>query len=108
MQETTITKLQLRPLNEEGHRTQSRVTVYTLEACPFCLRAKSILDDIGVKYQEKLLDGDIGKRRWVMEQSGGRKVLPQIFVEDRHLGGFYELKRFHKLGTLKLLISRPR
>ena len=108
MQETTITKLQLRPLNEGAHRIQSKVTLYTAEACPFCQRAKSLLDDAGVKYFEQVLDGDASKRRWVMEQSGGRKVLPQVFVDDRHLGGFYELKRFYQLGTLNLLMSRPK
>lgn len=106
MHDTTITKLQLGPLDGGASRAQSSVTIYTLAACPFCRRAKSLLEDNDVNFHEQPLDDDDSMRAWVMEQSGGRKVFPQIFVGNRHIGGFYELKRFHQLGTLKLLVSR--
>ncbi len=95
-------------INRSGKGRELRprtLSIYTLATCPFCLRAKEMLDKAGVKYKEYSLKKGDETLRWVIEQSGGRKVFPQLFVDDRHLGGFYELKRHCEDGTLHLALG---
>ncbi len=86
---------------------QSKLSIYTVATCSFCQRAKDLLDKAGIKYEEHALQReDAEKIRWVIQQSGGRKVFPQLFVdEDIHLGGYYELKRHCLDGTLHLTLG---
>lgn len=89
-----------------GQELRSRtLSIYTLDTCSFCKRAKDILDKAGVKYEEYRLQNGDERLRWVVEKSGGRKVFPQLFVDDLHLGGFYELKRHFQDGTLNLMLG---
>lgn len=76
------------------------VVMFSLANCQFCLRARLLLDKAGVKYSERQLDNDMDARRWVMESSGGRRVLPQLFVDGRHVAGYYELVRLANQGIL--------
>jgi len=76
-----------------------RVTVYTKESCPFCLRAKRLLDGKGVAYEEIRVDGRDDLRVWLAEASG-RKTVPQIFVGDRPLGGFSDVDALEREGKL--------
>ena len=76
------------------------VTVYSKQVCPFCVRAKQLLDHKGVAYQEVMLDDQPELAKQVVERSGGRRTVPQIFIDDRALGGFDDLQGLERSGLL--------
>ncbi len=75
------------------------VKVYTKTNCPFCVRAKSLLDRKGVAYEEIDAEHDDALRIWLVEKTGQRTV-PQIFVGDRSLGGFSDIDALDREGKL--------
>ncbi len=80
------------------------VTVYSTRVCPYCLRAKALLDDKHVPYTEILVDVDTDKRAEMMEKSG-RRTVPQIFIGATHVGGFDELYALERDGKLDALLQ---
>lgn len=68
-----------------------KVEIYTWSWCPFCMRAKTLLDRKGVEYEEYCIDGDDEAREEMAKRANGRRSLPQIFINDRHIGGSDEL-----------------
>ena len=76
-----------------------RVTVYTKENCPFCVRAKHLLTKKGVPFEEISVEGRDDLRLWLVEQSGQRTV-PQIFAGGRPLGGYTDLAALDADGKL--------
>lgn len=81
---------------------QAEVTIYTTRFCPFCLRAKMLLNQKNVHFTEIAVDGDAAKRAEMMTRSG-RHTVPQIWVGDQHIGGcdeLYSLDRQHALDAL--------
>jgi glutaredoxin 3 len=77
----------------------SKVTVYTKENCPYCVRAKRLLEKKGVAFEEIGVEGDDALRSWLVEKSG-QMTVPQIFVGDRALGGFSDLDALDRAGRL--------
>ena len=69
----------------------AKVEIYTWQSCPFCLRAKALLDRKGVSYQEHAIDGDQAARAEMASRAGGKNTLPQSFIDDRSIGGCDEL-----------------
>jgi glutaredoxin 3 len=67
------------------------VTVYTMESCPFCLRAKELLKRRGVAFSEVLVPMDDEAQWEALEKRSGMKTMPQIFTGDRLIGGFSDL-----------------
>jgi glutaredoxin 3 len=80
------------------------VTIYSTRVCPYCVRAKALLDDKHVAYTEVLVDQD-PERRVEMMQKSGRRTVPQIFVGDRHVGGFEDLYALDRSGGLDPLLA---
>ncbi|HEX9053221.1 MAG TPA: glutaredoxin 3 [Anaeromyxobacter sp.] len=76
-----------------------KVTVYTKHNCPFCVRAKRLLDKKGVAYEEIDVEGKDDLRIWLAETSG-QKTVPQIFAGERSLGGFSDLDALDREGKL--------
>jgi glutaredoxin 3 len=76
-----------------------KVIVYTKRSCPFCVRAKHLLDRKGVRYEEIDVDGKDELRVWLAETTG-QKTVPQIFAGDRPLGGFTDLDALERSGRL--------
>ena len=79
------------------------VEIYTWKFCPFCIRAKALLNEKGVKFTEYSIDGDNEARTKMSERAGGRKSVPQIFINGESIGGcdeLYELDRNSKLNEL--------
>lgn len=79
------------------------VEIYTWSSCPFCIRAKALLDRKGASYTEYCIDGDEEARSQMAERAHGKRSLPQIFVADQHIGGcddLYELEHQNKLDSL--------
>jgi glutaredoxin 3 len=69
----------------------ANVTVYTMESCPYCLRAKDLLKQRGIAFQEKLLSMDDDAAWDQLEKKSGMKTMPQIFAGDKLIGGYREL-----------------
>ncbi len=82
----------------------SEVVIYATGMCPYCIRAKMLLDDKGVAYTEIRLDLEPG-RRAEMEQRSGRTSVPQIFVGARHVGGCDDLYALERLDELNGLLG---
>jgi glutaredoxin 3 len=80
-----------------------KVTVYTKQNCPFCVRAKRLLDRKGVSYEEIAVEGKDALRAWLVEKSG-QMTVPQIFAGDRSLGGFSELDALDREGELEPIL----
>ena len=79
-----------------------KITIYTTGYCPYCVRAKALLDRKGAKYEEINAE-DQTVREQMVEKAGGRKTVPQIFIGDLHVGGcddLYELDRQGKLDGM--------
>ena len=83
---------------------QPNVEIYTWSRCPFCIRAKSLLDEKGVEYTEYCIDGDETARAKMAERAG-RRSLPQIFIEGQHIGGCDDLHELESKGSLDSLLS---
>ena len=78
----------------------SRVEIYSTLFCPYCARAKSLLERKGVKYVNIDIIEDTAKRDEMLERSGGRTSVPQIFIDGDHIGGFDELSALDRRGKL--------
>jgi glutaredoxin 3 len=76
-----------------------RITVYTKQSCPFCVRAKHLLAKKGISFEEISVEGNDELRVWLVERSGQRTV-PQVFAGDRPLGGYTDLAALDAEGRL--------
>jgi glutaredoxin 3 len=65
----------------------ARVEIYSTMFCPYCARARSLLDKKGVDYIDIDVMADTAKRDEMLERSGGRQTVPQIFIDGEHIGG---------------------
>jgi glutaredoxin 3 len=83
----------------------ANVEIYTWSACPFCVRAKALLDKKGVDYTEYCIDGDEAARAKMAQRSNGRRSLPQIFINDQHIGGCDDLHALNARGQLDPLLQ---
>ena len=77
-----------------------KVVIYTTGLCPFCLLAKRLLTEKDVSYQEVDVLMDPRGRADMVEKSGGRTSVPQIFVDDLHIGGSDDLYALEQEGRL--------
>lgn len=75
------------------------VVLYTTRFCPYCVRAKSLLNSKGVEYEEIAVDNDPALRREMMAKSGAHTV-PQIWIGEEHVGGCDELYALERSGKL--------
>ncbi len=81
----------------------SKVEIYTWQYCPFCIRAKSLLKKKNVNFTEYKIDGDDNARELMIERADGRRTLPQIFIDNKGIGGcddLYALENENKLEAL--------
>jgi len=82
----------------------AKVTIYTKAQCPYCQKAKALLTIKKVAFQEINVEND--PQQWAeMEAKSQRSTVPQIFINDRPIGGFDDLKRLDDLGQLDPLLS---
>lgn len=82
-----------------------RVVMYTTRICPYCVRAKHLLQGKGVDFDEVRIDMDHEQMRIMMERSR-RHTVPQIFIDDYHVGGFDDLATLEARGELDPLLAR--
>jgi len=81
------------------------VTMYTTRWCPFCVRAKALLNRKGVEFTEISVDGDHRLRQQMAERAG-RTSVPQIWIGDLHIGGCDELHAFERQGRLDAMLNK--
>ena len=79
------------------------VTVYMGPMCAFCDAAKRLLTKKNIPYKEINIALDEGEREEMLKKSNGKKTIPQIFIEEYHVGGYEELRALEKKGELDKL-----
>ena len=82
-----------------------KVTLYTTRFCPYCVRARGLLDQKGIAFTDIAVDGNPGLRQEMMNRSG-RTSVPQIWIGDQHIGGCDEMMLLERQGRLDGLVER--
>jgi glutaredoxin 3 len=82
-----------------------KIRMYSTAVCPFCLRAERLLNSKGVTDIEKIRVDLDPRRREEMINKTGRRTVPQIYIGDRHVGGFEELAALEHAGELDPLLA---
>ena len=83
----------------------SNIVLYTKGYCPFCHRAKALLRNKGVDFTEYDLEVVPNKRAEMIDRSYGRPTVPQIFIDNRHIGGSDDLAALNASGELDRLLK---
>ena len=83
----------------------AQVEIYTTMLCPFCWRAKKLLEERGAQIQEVDVMTDGKLRAEMRERAGGRTSVPQIFINGRHVGGCDDLYALDRAGKLDPLLK---
>jgi glutaredoxin 3 len=83
----------------------ARIEIYTKLFCPYCARAKALLASKGAAFEE--IDISMGgpKRQEMLRRANGKTTVPQIFIDDRHIGGSDDLAELDRAGGLDPLLS---
>ena len=82
-----------------------KVVIYTGPMCNFCSAAKHLLNKKKISYEEIDIGYDEKKREEMLKKSNGAKTIPQIFIEEKHVGGYVELKALENKGELDNLLK---
>ena len=85
----------------------AKVLMYSTGVCPFCLMAERLLKSKGVEMIEKIRVDLEPARREEMMQRTGRRTVPQIYVGDKHVGGYDDLAALDRAGGLDPLLTAP-
>ena len=83
----------------------AHVEIYTKAFCPYCTRAKRLLADKGVEVEEYDITMGGAKRQEMIQRASGRTTVPQVFVDDRHLGGYDDIAALDARGGLDPLLT---
>ena len=86
--------------------TAPNVVLYVTGWCPYCTRAKALLDRKGVDYTAIDVESQPGLREAMTTRAGGRRTVPQIFIGDHHVGGCDDLHALEAAGSLDSLLGR--
>lgn len=85
------------------------ILMYSTAWCGYCQRARNLFERKGAAYREIKIDEDAKQRDVMLERSGGRRTVPQIFIDERHIGGYDDLAALDRSGELdKLLALLPK
>ena len=83
----------------------TKVEIYTWQYCPFCNKAKSLLKEKNIAFTEYKIDGDEVARGKMSERANGRRSLPQIFIDNKGIGGCDDLFELEKNNELDSFFS---
>lgn len=81
------------------------VEIYIRATCPYCIRAKRLLDMRKVLYKEISIDGDQAARATMIQRAKGRTTVPQIFIDGQHIGGCDDLFELEYSGKLEGMLA---
>ena len=82
-----------------------KIEIYTTQFCPFCIRAKQLLESKGVMYYDTDVTARLNLRKAMTERAGGRSSVPQIFIDGQHIGGCNDLLALERSGQLDRLLQ---
>lgn len=82
-----------------------KIIIYTTDTCPYCVRAKSLLKKKNASYEEVNVSNDEILRDAMIAKAGGRRTVPQIFIDDYHVGGCDDLYELDSQGKLDELLK---
>jgi glutaredoxin 3 len=82
------------------------IEIYTKAFCPYCWRAKALLEAKGIQYNEISVDFGGELREQMIQRANGRTTVPQIFIREHHVGGCDDLHELDRSGRLDDLISK--
>lgn len=82
-----------------------KIEIYTKQICPYCVRAKQLLDSKGVTYIEIPVDQDPKALEAMLSRSQGRRTVPEIFINDRLIGGCDDLYALEQAGKLDAILN---
>ena len=71
-----------------------KAVVWSKDACPFCVQAKALLESKGIEFEERNISEGTWTKEQLLEAVPTARTMPQIFVDDTHVGGFTELRKF--------------
>jgi glutaredoxin 3 len=83
----------------------AKVEIYTRDWCGYCARAKRLLSERGAEFTEYNIGDDADARTAMLERAPGRTSVPQIFIDDRHIGGCDDLVALDTAGGLESLLA---
>ena len=83
----------------------AQVEMYSSMFCPFCSRAKHLLTQKGVEFIEIDVDTSPGRRNEMLERANGQHTVPQIFIDNRHVGGSDDLAALERAGKLDPMLG---
>ena len=83
----------------------AQVEIYTKATCPYCARARQLLDSKGVEYEEFEISASPDKRAEMIERASGRTTVPQVFIGGRHVGGSDDLAALEQGGKLDAMLA---
>ena len=83
----------------------AEVEIYTTTVCPYCVRAKTLFKKKGVAYGEIDVSSDESLREEMIKRAGGRRTVPQIFIDGQHIGGADDLTALDRRGELDPLLG---
>jgi glutaredoxin 3 len=86
-------------------RIQATIEIYTWQTCPYCIRAKLLLWWKGAAFTDYKIDGDAAARQRMAERAAGRRSVPQIFINDQHVGGCDDIHALDARGELDPLLA---
>ena len=86
--------------------THPEVLMYSTAWCPYCERARALLQRKSVEYREVKVDDEPDQREVMLKRSNGRRTVPQIFIGETHVGGFDDLYALDRSGELDRLLGR--
>ncbi len=84
----------------------ANIEIYTTQVCPYCVRAKSLLKNKGQEWKEIDVSTDADLRDAMIKKAGGKRTVPQIFIDDKHIGGFDDLNALNLKGELDKLLGK--
>ena len=68
-------------------KQKARVEIYTWDQCPYCQRTVSLFESKGIKFTRYRIDGDESAHEKMSLRANGRKTVPKVFIDDKHIGG---------------------
>lgn len=83
----------------------AKIEIYTKFTCPYCYRAKTLLAEKGAAFDEVEISMGGELRREMIQRSGGRSTVPQIFIDGQHIGGSDDLAALDRAGKLDPLLA---
>ena len=83
----------------------SKIDIYSSMICPFCHRAKALLTAKGSEFNEIDVDMDPNARMEMMRRANGGRTVPQIFIDDQHIGGSDDLAALERTGELDAILA---